>query len=76
MKRYNTLVEALRAQSDTSNAIRFIGGENSESIVSFGELWSRACQFLASLQSSGMKPGVGCNSWWHRTCANCRRYQR
>jgi len=57
MKRYNTLVEALRAQSDTSNAIRFIGGENSESIVSFGELWSRACQFLASLQSSGMKPG-------------------
>ena len=57
MKRYDTLVEMLRDQRNTGSAIRFIDGENDESEVSYDELWSRACRFLATLQTRGMCPG-------------------
>ena len=57
MKRYDTLVEMLRDQRNTGSGIRFIDGENDESEVSYDELWSRACRFLAALQTRGMCPG-------------------
>ena len=57
MKRYETLVELLRDQRSTGNAIRFIDGEHDETVVSFDELWSRASRFLAALQTRGMGPG-------------------
>lgn len=57
MKRYETLVEMLRDQRNSGAGIHFINSENEESTLSYGELWSRACRFLASLQAHGMQPG-------------------
>jgi len=57
MKRYETLNDMLLDQRNTGNGIRFINGENDESVVSYDELWNRAQRFLASLQARGMQAG-------------------
>jgi acyl-CoA synthetase (AMP-forming)/AMP-acid ligase II/acyl carrier protein len=57
MTRYETLNDMLRDQRGTGNGIRFINSENEESVVSYADLWTRACRFLACLQRRGTQAG-------------------
>jgi len=57
MELYNTLTDLLADARGKSREIRFIDGENDESIVSFGDLWNRAIALLGSLQAQGMEAG-------------------
>ncbi|NNF41084.1 MAG: non-ribosomal peptide synthetase [Woeseiaceae bacterium] len=57
MELYNTLTELLADVRDKPREIRFIDGENVESVLSFADLWSRALALLGSLQERGMRPG-------------------
>jgi len=57
MKLHNTLIDLLAEMKDHDREIRFIDGENDESVIRFGELWERALALLGSLQARGMKPG-------------------
>ena len=57
MQLYTTLTELLRDARGKDREIRFIDGENDESVVPFSELWDRAVMLLGSLQARGMKPG-------------------
>ena len=57
MQLYSTLTDLLRDARDRNREIRFIDGENDESIVSFRALWDRAIALLGSLQARGMEAG-------------------
>ena len=57
MQLYTTLTDLLRDARGKDRNIRFIDGENDESVVPFSELWNRAVMLLGSLQARGMKPG-------------------
>lgn len=57
MKRQDTLTALLDQHRTADRSIRFIDGEDQESVVSFGDLWQRALRMLAVLQSAGMDPG-------------------
>ncbi|MDH4055692.1 MAG: non-ribosomal peptide synthetase [Gammaproteobacteria bacterium] len=57
MELYNTLTDLLADARGKSREIRFIDGENDESVVSFGDLWNRAVALLGSLQAQGMEAG-------------------
>jgi len=57
MQLYDTLTDLLADARVKDREVRFIDGENDESIVSFGELWDRALGLLGSLQARGMQPG-------------------
>lgn len=57
MNRHDTLPELLRDLKDRDRTIRFIDGEDKESQVSYGELWTRSLAMLGTLQSAGMQPG-------------------
>lgn len=57
MKRQDTLTALLDQLRTADRSIRFIDGEDQESVVSFGDLWQRALRMLAVLQSAGMDPG-------------------
>jgi acyl-CoA synthetase (AMP-forming)/AMP-acid ligase II/acyl carrier protein len=57
MKLYNTLIDLLADLKDRDREIRFIDGENDESVISFGELWDRAHALLGALQARGMEHG-------------------
>jgi len=57
MKLYNTLIDLLADLKDRDREIRFIDGENDESVISFGELWERAHALLGALQARGMEHG-------------------
>jgi acyl-CoA synthetase (AMP-forming)/AMP-acid ligase II len=57
MKLYNTLIDLLAEMKDSDREIRFIDGENDESVVTFAELWDRAHALLGALQSRGMQHG-------------------
>jgi len=57
MELYNTLTDLLADARGKSREIRFIDGENDESVVSFGDLWNRAIALLGSLQAQGMEAG-------------------
>ena len=57
MQLYTTLTDLLRDARGKDREIRFIDGENDESIVRFQALWERAVALLGSLQARGMKPG-------------------
>ncbi len=57
MQLYTTLTDLLRDARNKDREIRFIDGENDESIVSFPALWERAVALLGSLQAHGMKAG-------------------
>jgi acyl-CoA synthetase (AMP-forming)/AMP-acid ligase II len=57
MKLYDTLIDLLAENKDRDREIRFIDGENDETVVRFNELWERALALLGSLQARGMKQG-------------------
>jgi acyl-CoA synthetase (AMP-forming)/AMP-acid ligase II/acyl carrier protein len=57
MKLYATMTELLDEARSRDREIRFIDGENDETIIRFPELWDRALVLLGSLQARGMRPG-------------------
>ncbi len=57
MELYDTLTGLLAAVRNADREMRFIDGENDESVVRFPELWDRALALLGSLQARGMSPG-------------------
>lgn len=57
MQLYDTLTDLLADVRDKDREVRFIDGENDESIVTFADLWDRALGLLGSLQARGMQPG-------------------
>jgi len=57
MKLYATLTELLDDVRGRNREIRFIDGEDDETVIRFQELWERALTLLGSLQARGMKPG-------------------
>jgi acyl-CoA synthetase (AMP-forming)/AMP-acid ligase II len=57
MKLYATLTELLDEARGRDREIRFIDGEDDETIIRFPELWDRALALLGSLQGRGMQPG-------------------
>ena len=57
MKLYATLTELLGEARNRDREIRFIDGEDDETIIRFQELWDRALALLGSLQARGMQPG-------------------
>ncbi len=57
MTRHETLIDLLNDRRDHNRSIRFIDGEDSESTVSFDDLWLRARRLLAALQARGMQAG-------------------
>jgi acyl-CoA synthetase (AMP-forming)/AMP-acid ligase II/acyl carrier protein len=57
MELYNTLTDLLSDARGKSREIRFIDGDDDESIVSFAALWDRALEVLGSLQARGMRAG-------------------
>ena len=57
MKLYDTMIDLLADVKDRDREIRFIDGENDESVISFAELWREALALLGSLQERGMQPG-------------------
>ena len=56
MNRHDTLTDLLKHHRTADRSIRFIDGENDETVVSFGQLWDRALRMLAVLQAAGMQP--------------------
>ena len=57
MKLYDTLTDLLLDVRKLDREIRFIDGENDESVLVFGELHERALALLGSLQARGMQKG-------------------
>ncbi len=57
MKLYATMTELLDDLRSRDRHIRFIDGEDDETVLGFGELWERSLALLGSLQSRGMQPG-------------------
>lgn len=57
MKLYDTLIDLLSDLKSRDRHIRFIDGEDDESIVTFPELWQRALALLGSFQARGMQKG-------------------
>jgi acyl-CoA synthetase (AMP-forming)/AMP-acid ligase II/acyl carrier protein len=57
MKLYATLTELLDEARGRDREIRFIDGEDDETIIRFTDLWDRALALLGSLQARGMQPG-------------------
>jgi len=57
MQLYDTLIDLLSDLKSRKRHIRFIDGEDDESVVAFSELWERALALLGSLQARGMDKG-------------------
>ena len=57
MKLYDTMIDLLADVKDCDREIRFIDGENDESVLSFAQLWDEALALLGSLQKRGMQSG-------------------
>ena len=57
MNRFETLPELLEELKNHDRVIRFIDGEDKESVVPFADLWTRALAMLGTLQTAGMEPG-------------------
>ena len=57
MKLYATLTELFDDVRGSDREIRFIDGEDDETVIGFAELWSRSLALLGSLQARGMKAG-------------------
>lgn len=57
MQLYDTLIDLLSDARTKDRHIRFIDGEDDESVVSFAELRDRALALLGSLQARGMEKG-------------------
>ncbi len=57
MKLYATLTELFDDVRGRDREIRFIDGEDDQTVIRFAELWDRARALLGSLQARGMQPG-------------------
>jgi acyl-CoA synthetase (AMP-forming)/AMP-acid ligase II/acyl carrier protein len=57
MQLYDTLIDLLADARDKNRQIRFIDGEQEESVVTFAELWARSVALLGELQARGMGSG-------------------
>ncbi len=57
MTLYETMTDLLADVRGRDRHIRFIDGENDESVLTFGGLWERASALLGSLQARGMQRG-------------------
>ena len=57
MQLYDSLIDILADVRGKDRQIRFIDGEEDESVVTFSELWDRALALLGALQARGMKQG-------------------
>ena len=57
MQLYDSLTAILRDAGTKDRSIRFIDGEQDESVLAFADLWQRAVHVLGALQARGMKPG-------------------
>jgi acyl-CoA synthetase (AMP-forming)/AMP-acid ligase II/acyl carrier protein len=57
MKRQQNLIDLLRDLRGADRSIRFIAGEDKETLVSFDELWTRSRRMLGALQRAGMSAG-------------------
>ncbi len=57
MTLYETMTDLLADVRGGDRHIRFIDGENDESVLTFGGLWERASALLGSLQARGMQRG-------------------
>ena len=57
MKLYDTMIDLLADVKDRDREIRFIDGENDETVLGFSGLWDEALAMLGALQQRGMKPG-------------------
>lgn len=55
--RFTTLTEALDTNASSDHVINYLGSNNEESNVNFGELKSRALGILFNLQKQNIKPG-------------------
>lgn len=56
MELHGSLTDVLVEARGTDRPIRFISGEDDESVVTTDELWRRASAMLALLQARGMQP--------------------
>ena len=54
---YDNLTQVLEEARGRDREIRFIDGENDESVLPFAELWDRARDLLGALQARGMQRG-------------------
>lgn len=57
MRLYDTLIDLLADVREKRREIRFIDGENDESVVSNAQLWDRSAALLGALQARGMRQG-------------------
>jgi acyl-CoA synthetase (AMP-forming)/AMP-acid ligase II/acyl carrier protein len=57
MELYGTLTQLLEDARSRDREVRFIDGENDESVIGFSQLWERACSLLGALQARGMRAG-------------------
>lgn len=57
MKRQQNLIDLLRGLRSADRHIRFVEGEDRETLLSFDDLWRRAESMLAGLQARGMAAG-------------------
>src|SRR5690606_16407562 len=57
MQLYDSLTAILRDAGTKERSIRFIDGEQDESVLRVADLWQRAVLVLGALQARGMKPG-------------------
>lgn len=57
MQLYDTMLDLLADARGREREIRFIAGENDESVLTFARLFERAMALLAVLQARGMKQG-------------------
>ena len=57
MQLYDSLTAILADVRSKDRQIRFIDGEEDESVVAFSELWDRALTLLGAFQARGMKRG-------------------
>jgi len=57
MRLYDTLIDLLSDLKSREGHVRFIDGEDDESVVTFAELWDRALALLGYLQARGIRKG-------------------
>src|SRR5690606_29823201 len=57
MQLYDSLTSILRDAGTKDRSIRFIDGEQDESVLGFADLWQQAVLVLGTLQARGLKPG-------------------
>ena len=57
MQLYDSLTSILRDAGTKDRSIRFIDGEQDESVLGFSDLWQQAVLVLGTLQARGLKPG-------------------